>query len=127
MSPEAEKPKPEVNAKESTNAMSSRIESLTIEEDAKEDEPEDEEGLPVYPFERLKTSAPDPVTGIDVTKREVKKLTVFWSCISELTIYIKISCTMCQLNTDILVFIGIQGEIRDDKGSFLQAAKMEAE
>nr|CAD1840268.1 unnamed protein product [Ananas comosus var. bracteatus] len=70
VSPEAEKSKPEVNAKESTNAMSSRIESLTIKEDAKEDEPEDEEGLPVYPYERLKTSSPDPVTGIDVTKRE---------------------------------------------------------
>ena len=38
----------ESNSKE--KSMSSRIESLTIqEEDVKEDEAEDEEGLPIYP------------------------------------------------------------------------------
>lgn len=52
--------------------MSSRIESLTIQEDAKENEAEDEEGLVIYPYERLKTTSTDPVTEIDVTKREVK-------------------------------------------------------
>ncbi|KAK3037599.1 hypothetical protein RJ639_031905 [Escallonia herrerae] len=68
VSPETPKPKPEVNSKE--NSMSSRIEALTIEEDVKEGEAEDEEGLPIYPYERLKTSSTDPVTEIDVTKRE---------------------------------------------------------
>lgn len=58
--------------------MTTRIESQTITEDVKENEPEDEEGLPIYPYERLKTSSTDPVTDIDVTKREVyqKKHTI---------------------------------------------------
>lgn len=51
--------------------MSSRIGSLTIQEDVKEDEAEDEEGLPIYPYERLKIASTDPVSEIDVTKREV--------------------------------------------------------
>lgn len=51
--------------------MSSRIEALTIQEDVKEGEAEDEEGLPIYPYERIKISSTDPVTEIDVTKREV--------------------------------------------------------
>jgi hypothetical protein len=42
--------------------MNNRVESLTINED---------EGLPIYPYERLKTTAADPVTEIDVTRREV--------------------------------------------------------
>ncbi|KAK6944212.1 Gelsolin-like domain, partial [Dillenia turbinata] len=61
------KPKAENNSEDS---MSSRIEALTIQEDVKEGEAEDEEGLPIYPYERLKTSSTDPVTEIDVTKRE---------------------------------------------------------
>ncbi|KAK9274850.1 hypothetical protein L1049_022104 [Liquidambar formosana] len=68
VSPEAPKPKPEANSKE--NTMSSRIEALTIQEDVKEGEAEDEEGLPIHPYERLKISSTDPVTEIDVTKRE---------------------------------------------------------
>ncbi|GAV76012.1 Gelsolin domain-containing protein/VHP domain-containing protein, partial [Cephalotus follicularis] len=67
-SPEAPKQQPETNSKESP--MSSRIESLTIQEDVKEGEAEDEEGLPIYPYERLKINSTDPVTEIDVTKRE---------------------------------------------------------
>ena len=51
--------------------MATRVESLTINEDVKENEPEDDEGLPIYPYERLKTTAGDPVTEIDVTRREV--------------------------------------------------------
>ena len=51
--------------------MSSRIEYLTIQEDAKEGV-EDEEDLPAYPYERLKTTSADPVSEIDVTRREVK-------------------------------------------------------
>lgn len=67
-SPKA-KSKPETNSKE--KSMSSRIEALTIEEDVKEGEAEDDEGLPIYPYERLKTTSAEPVTEIDVTKREV--------------------------------------------------------
>ncbi|MBA0669036.1 hypothetical protein Goklo_001890 [Gossypium klotzschianum] len=59
---------PEPKTKE--NSMSSRLESLTIQEDVKEGETEDEEGLPIHPYERLTTSSTDPVTDIDVTKRE---------------------------------------------------------
>ncbi|RRT79519.1 hypothetical protein BHE74_00018935 [Ensete ventricosum] len=50
--------------------MSNRIETLTIQEDAKEGEAEDEEGLSIFPYDRLKTASTDPVTDIDVTKRE---------------------------------------------------------
>ncbi|KAJ8750741.1 hypothetical protein K2173_015922 [Erythroxylum novogranatense] len=66
--PEAPKSTPESNSKE--NSISNRIGSLTIQEDVKEGEAEDEEGLPTYPFERLKIGSEDPVTEIDVTKRE---------------------------------------------------------
>ncbi|KAH9653843.1 Villin-4 [Citrus sinensis] len=68
VSPEPANSKPESNSKE--NSMSSRIESLTIQEDVKEGEAEDEEGLPIYPYERLKITSTDPITEIDVTKRE---------------------------------------------------------
>lgn len=68
-SPEANKPKPEMNSKE--KLMSSKIEALTIHEDVKEGEAEDDEGLPIFPYERLKITSTDPVTEIDVTKREV--------------------------------------------------------
>lgn len=67
---ELEKPKQEEDAKEGINTMTSRVESLTINEDVKENEPEDDEGLPVYPYDRLITTAADPVTEIDVTRRE---------------------------------------------------------
>ncbi|KAK8543297.1 hypothetical protein V6N12_015855 [Hibiscus sabdariffa] len=53
--------------------MSTRIESLTIKEDVKEgehDDDGDEEGVPIYPYECLKTTSENPVTEIDVTKRE---------------------------------------------------------
>ncbi|XP_057866984.2 villin-4 isoform X1 [Cryptomeria japonica] len=59
-----------MNGRTSSNSMSSRIEALTIKEDVKEDEPEDDEGLITFPYERLKISSPDPVSDIDVTKRE---------------------------------------------------------
>lgn len=61
--------------------MSSRIESLTIQEDVKEGEPEDDEGLPVYPYERLTTTSTDPVTEIDVTRREVMQSPLIQSLI----------------------------------------------
>ncbi|RZB55503.1 Villin-4 [Glycine soja] len=62
------KSNPETSDKE--GSMSSRIESLTIQEDVKEGEAEDDEGLPVYPYERVNTASTDPVEDIDVTKRE---------------------------------------------------------
>lgn len=68
VSPEAPDSKPETNSKE--KSMSSRIEALTIQEDVKEGEAEDDEGLPIYPYERLKISSTDPIAEIDVTKRE---------------------------------------------------------
>ncbi|XP_059459862.1 villin-4-like [Corylus avellana] len=68
VSPPAQKQKPDTNDKE--NSMSSRIGSLTIQEDVKEGEAEDEEGLPIFPYERLKIISTDPVSEIDVTKRE---------------------------------------------------------
>ncbi|XP_071696835.1 villin-4-like [Rutidosis leptorrhynchoides] len=61
-------PKTESNSKE--NLMSSRMESLTIQEDIKENEVQDEEGLTLYPYERLTTVSTDPAPDIDVTKRE---------------------------------------------------------
>ncbi|KAF8042572.1 hypothetical protein BT93_A1032 [Corymbia citriodora subsp. variegata] len=67
-SPEAPKQNSEPNNKE--NSMSIRIESLTIQEDVKEGEAEDEDGLPIYPYDRLKTTSTDLVVEIDVTKRE---------------------------------------------------------
>ncbi|XP_020673455.1 villin-5 isoform X1 [Dendrobium catenatum] len=51
------------------SALSGRIGNLTISEDPKE-EVNDEEDLPTYPYECLITSSTDPVTDIDVTKRE---------------------------------------------------------
>lgn len=53
------------------NAISSKMETPTIHEDVKEDEVEDEEGLTLYPYERLTTSSNDPASDIDVFKREV--------------------------------------------------------
>ncbi|CAI9298117.1 unnamed protein product [Lactuca saligna] len=61
-------PKSESNSKE--NLMSSKMESLTIQEDVKENEVEDEEGLTLHPYDRLTTLSTDPAPDIDVTKRE---------------------------------------------------------
>ncbi|KAL5072154.1 hypothetical protein RYX36_023041 [Vicia faba] len=44
--------------------------SVTIQEDVKEGEAEDNEGLPVYPYESVNTDSTDPMPDIDVTKRE---------------------------------------------------------
>ncbi|KVI01420.1 Gelsolin domain-containing protein [Cynara cardunculus var. scolymus] len=60
--------KSEPNSKE--NSMSSKIETLAIQEDVKEGEVEDDEGLKIYPYERLTTSSADPAADIDILKRE---------------------------------------------------------
>ncbi|XP_022969600.1 villin-4-like isoform X2 [Cucurbita maxima] len=78
VTPEPTKPKPETsnNDKEikdkekENNSVPVRIETLTIQEDVKEGEAEDDEGLTIYPYERLKTTSADPISDIDVTKRE---------------------------------------------------------
>lgn len=54
-------------------SMSKRIESLTIKEDVQEGEAEDDESLPVHPYDRINTDSTDPITDIDVTKREVNE------------------------------------------------------
>jgi gelsolin len=68
VSPEGTKQQPDTNSKD--NSMKSSIGSLTITEDAKEGEAEDDDGLPTYPYERLRVNSEDPVPEIDVTKRE---------------------------------------------------------
>lgn len=70
VSPESPTSKSESITKDNSDSMSSRIVALTIQEDIKEGEAEDEEGLPVYPYDRLRTTSSDPVTEIDLTKRE---------------------------------------------------------
>lgn len=69
VSPTAPTPKPDTESKE--KVMNSRIEALTIQEDVKEGEADDEDGVTTYPYERLIISSTDPVKDIDVTKREV--------------------------------------------------------
>ncbi|KAK9697533.1 hypothetical protein RND81_08G043900 [Saponaria officinalis] len=61
-----ETPTPDSNSKEAPkeNSMGS------IQEDVKENEAEDEEGLPIYPYDRLTTTSSEPVAEIDLTKRE---------------------------------------------------------
>ncbi|KAI4335395.1 hypothetical protein L6164_014040 [Bauhinia variegata] len=66
--PRSIKESQETNGRE--NYMSSRLKSLTIEEDVKEGEVEDDDGLPVYPYERLNTNSSGPLPDIDVTRRE---------------------------------------------------------
>ncbi|RCV22068.1 hypothetical protein SETIT_4G190500v2 [Setaria italica] len=67
---EASKPNPETNAKESNPTKDSQIATPAVQEDVKESQAEGEEGLPVYPYDRLRTSSTNPATDIDVTKRE---------------------------------------------------------
>lgn len=45
----------------------------SIQEDNKEGETEDEDGLTVYPYERLMTTSGNPAPDVDVTKREVRQ------------------------------------------------------
>ncbi|KAL3535455.1 hypothetical protein ACH5RR_003916 [Cinchona calisaya] len=73
VNPEAPKTELETNSRENSNGSSTESPKLkpeTIQEDVKEGEAEDEEGLPIYPYERLTIGSPDPITEIDVTKRE---------------------------------------------------------
>jgi hypothetical protein len=51
-----------------------------VDGDGNEDEPEDNEGRTIYPYERLTTTSEDPVPGIDVTKREVSDWIAGFQC-----------------------------------------------
>ncbi|XP_057422444.1 villin-4-like [Lotus japonicus] len=64
----ASKSDPEISEKD--DSMSSTTESPNVQGDVKEGEAEDDEGLPVYPYESVNTDSTDPATDIDVTKRE---------------------------------------------------------
>ncbi|KAL0337828.1 UNVERIFIED_CONTAM: Villin-4 [Sesamum calycinum] len=70
VSPEVQKPKsaPPLSRQNSVEELKPKPEP--IQEDVKENETEDDEGLQVYPYDRLKTTSTDPVSDIDVTKRE---------------------------------------------------------
>ncbi|KAG0478276.1 hypothetical protein HPP92_012995 [Vanilla planifolia] len=70
VTPLANTSKPESNSKDNLDLMTGRIEALSIKEDLKEGEAEDEESLPIFPYERLKTTSTNPVSEIDITKRE---------------------------------------------------------
>lgn len=70
VSPEAAKPKSEPLSRQNSVDPSPKPKPDPIQEDVKENEAEDEEGLTVYPYDRLKTTSTDPVADIDVTKRE---------------------------------------------------------
>lgn len=56
-------------------------------EDVKENEAEDEEGLTVYPYDRLTTSSTNPAPDIDVTKREVSLFSTLSKKISDCWIH----------------------------------------
>lgn len=71
MSPEIPKSKPETTVSRQNSVEPTKPKPEPIQEDVKENEAEDEEGLTVYPYDRLKTTSTDPVADIDVTKREV--------------------------------------------------------
>lgn len=69
VSPVASSIKPETNTQGSVNVINSKTESLAIQEDV-EGEVEDEQGLPIFPYDRLKITSTNPVSEIDITKRE---------------------------------------------------------
>lgn len=106
MSPEVPKTKPETISRENS---ASKPKPVTIEEDVKEGEVEDEEGLTVYPYERLKITSTDPVKEIDVTKREVFiQITVIMGHIHYLFYE-----NFQSFFVDLFVFRRVQGEIWD--------------
>ncbi|KAL8127073.1 hypothetical protein AgCh_014121 [Apium graveolens] len=68
VSTKAPTPNPDAASKE--NPINNRVENLTIQEDVKEGEADDDEGLSTHPYEQLTILSTNPVTEIDVTKRE---------------------------------------------------------
>ncbi|KAL0346049.1 UNVERIFIED_CONTAM: Villin-4 [Sesamum radiatum] len=70
VSPEVQKPKSAPPLSRQNSVEEQKPKPEPIQEDVKENEAEDDEGLQVYPYDRLKTTSTDPVSDIDVTKRE---------------------------------------------------------
>ncbi|XP_031107694.1 villin-4-like [Ipomoea triloba] len=72
-STEAPKPNPDDNSKRNSTSSSGvevpKPKPEAMQEEVKEGEAKDD-GHPVYPYDQLKTTSKDPVTEIDVTKRE---------------------------------------------------------
>lgn len=65
---DADQPEPLENVKGNNIETGSKIESLTSQEMDKDSE---DEGLTIFPYERLIKDSSDPAPEIDVTKREV--------------------------------------------------------
>ncbi|KAH9616763.1 hypothetical protein KSS87_003305 [Heliosperma pusillum] len=61
-----ETPTPDSDSAEAPNETSMD----SIQEDGKEEDAEEEEGLTVYPYDRLTTTSSDPAPEIDITRRE---------------------------------------------------------
>ncbi|KAL3629767.1 Villin-4 [Castilleja foliolosa] len=70
VSPEVPKPRTETVSRQNSVDELKLLKPEPIQEDVKENEAEDDEGLPIYPYDRLNTLSTDPVPDIDVTKRE---------------------------------------------------------
>jgi gelsolin len=109
---ESEKPKQEGDGK-GVHTVTTRVESLTINEDVKENELEDEDILPIYLYERLKTTTADPVTEIDVMRREVISRSHI-TFLFQKNVMVTLFSIWC---ADLLIFDWIQREVWDDKGS----------
>ncbi|XP_021836754.1 villin-4 isoform X2 [Spinacia oleracea] len=68
--PRSRKESPKETSTPTPESLSKENSMGSIQEDSKENDAEDEEGLTIYPYERLKTISTDPLPDIDVTKRE---------------------------------------------------------
>ncbi|XP_076914396.1 villin-5-like [Bidens hawaiensis] len=64
-------PTPKFESTPRVNPMSSRRYSPTIKEDSKDSEAEADEGVTIYPYDRLTISSTNPAPDIDVTRREM--------------------------------------------------------
>jgi len=82
----------------------------SINEDSKEEEAEEESSLPTFPYERLKTDSEDPVSDVDLTRREVR----FFKTLN--TYYNIRLLSLCFMSSawyfaGILDFSRVQGEV----------------
>jgi gelsolin len=60
----------QAEAPKSTSETNEEEAMSSINEDSKEEEAEEESSLPTFPYERLKTDSEDPVSDVDLTRRE---------------------------------------------------------
>lgn len=103
---ESSKPKPETNAKEINPTKDSQIATPAVQEGVKESQVEGEEGLPAYPYDRLRTSSTNPATDIDVTKREVNPA-VFMKPLPSRLISQALTLLYCHI-ADLSIFVRVQ-------------------